>query len=416
MPVVDRVLSRLGLRRKEDVPIIDSRPSVRVSYASTLPGAMWTQRDYAAMAAAGYKNNSDVYACVSLIAGAGKQVKFEPAEGSNNKESLALLDAAGGPSLIESWLSYLLLSGNAYIEIARLLNGGVNSVYLDSPAVVTAMINLAATRYTEEELVELWKIARPARVPEPIKPADMVHSKLFNPLDPIYGMAPLEAAMLRVDAENEGATLMKRTLQRGFSPGWIEAAKDSLWEEPQVNQLKERIKSSKTAGEELFLENATWHQMGFNPVDSGVADAHVLSKRDIASVFHVDPALIGDTTARTYATYRESRQALYMEAVLPLLSQFRDDWNQSIGKELRSPIDFDKDQIDAIAGARAEAVDRVTKLWTSGLATQAEARRELHFDPAKPGDVFYAPANFLPLGEGETAAPKPVPVPARRAG
>ena len=47
----------------------------------------------------------------------------------------------------------------------------------------------------------------------------MLHSKLFNPLNPILGMAPLEATMLRVDAQNEGATLMKRLLERGYTPG-----------------------------------------------------------------------------------------------------------------------------------------------------------------------------------------------------
>jgi HK97 family phage portal protein len=451
MPIVDKVLSRFGLARKGEVPIInDGRgnlPSVTVR-GGGLGSAAWTSREYDRMATYGYQWNSDVYACVSLIAAAGKQVKWwdgasntkaitAPAElckaigrdldsttqlssigdaerakyikALNPRPSIALLKTAGGAGFIEHWLSYILLSGNDYIEIER-VGATPKMLYLQRPDRVAPIVKPSGqvTQPSEKELIEAWRITaygQPRTVP--YKTGDyqnIVHSKLFNPTNDILGMAPLEAAMLRVDAENEGLTLMKKMLQRGFSPGWIEAAKDSMWDEPQVAQLKERIRGSKQLGEELFLENATWHQMGFSPTDSGVTEQQILSKRDIASVFHVPSQLIGDTTAQTYSNYQEARRALYMEGVIPLLVQFRDDWNESIGRELNSPLDFDKDSFDAITAARAEATDRVTKLFTSGLITQAEARSDLEYAPAKPTDVFYAPANLMPLGGTDTQA------------
>src|SRR4029453_16788680 len=429
MPVIDKVLSRMGLARKNgEVPIInDGRgnlPTIRVVGGTGLGSAAWSGRDFQSLAVQGYGSNSDVYACVSLVAAAGKQVKWWDAGGNskaltapaglckaigkhpdrllvggdehkraafvklnaNPRASIALLTKAGGAAFIENWLSYLLLSGNDYMEIER--NGGKapSMIYLQRPDRVTAVIKPvgAAVQPSEQELVGAWRITAYSTV-RVIRPDDVVHSKLFNPVDDIYGMAPLQAAMLRVDAENEGVTLMKRMLQRGFAPGWIEAAKDSLWEDTQVAQLKERIRGSKQAGEELFLENAVWHQMGFTPIDSGVSDQQILSKRDIASVFHVPSVLIGDTTASTYNNYQEARRALYMEAVIPLLTQFRDDWNRTIGAELNSPLDFDKDSFDAITAARQEATDRVVKLFTSGLITQDEGRRDLEYEPGKLG-------------------------------
>jgi HK97 family phage portal protein len=218
--------------------------------------------------------------------------------------------------------------------------------------------------------------------------------------------------MLHVDAQNEGAALLKRLLQSGHVPGWIEAAKDSEWADTQVAQLKERFQGSKQTMETPFLLNATYHPVGFSPVDSGVTEQQVLSKRDIASVFHVPSQLIGDTQSQTYSNYKEARLGLYMEAVVPLLTQFRDDWNATIGKDLDSPLMFDKDSFDAIAAARAEATDRVLKLWQGGLITQEEGRRDLEYDPARPGDVFYAPANFLPLASASEEA-EPAPAPAK---
>ncbi len=443
MPVIDKVLSRMGLARKNgEVPIINdgdrNLPSVRVVRGTGLGAATWTARSYDSMAAAGYGQNSDVYSCISLIAAAAKQVKWYdggarskaltgPIErcisigrdpggilfagdeqrakafikaNSNPRASIDLLASSGGAAFIEYWVCYLLLSGNDYIEITR---GGPDgkrpvALFLQRPDRVTPNLRTPAqvTQPSERELVADWRVTSygPART---VPYDDIVHSKLFNPVDDVEGMAPLAAAMLRVDAENEGLTLAKRMLQRGYSPGWIEAAKDSIWEDTQVNQLKERINASKARGEELFLENAQWHQMGFTPADSGITDQQILSKRDIASVFHVPSQLIGDTASQTYSNYQEARRSLYMEAVIPLLTQFRDDWNQSIGAALASPLEFDKDSWEAITAARQEATDRVTKLFTSGLITQDEAREDLEYDKAQPGDVFYAPANLMPL-------------------
>src|SRR5262245_48421412 len=293
MPVVQNLLSRFGLSRKADEPIInDGRgnlPSIRVFPGGGMPGAVWTPWAYLEQAREGYQRNTDVYACISLIATAGKQVKWwdgggnsksitppellakqvipaaalaDPkigaeAKAANPVPSITLLAKAGGASFIENWLSYVLLSGNGYIEIER-LRGAPWAVFLDRPDRVRLPPGAKPVRGVPAE----WRVYNAYGTWTDKPAADIVQSKLFNPLDDVFGMAPLTAAMLMVDTQNEGATLVKRMLQRGYAPGWIEAAKDSLWEEPQVAQLKERLKASKLAAEEIFLENATWHQMG----------------------------------------------------------------------------------------------------------------------------------------------------------
>lgn len=400
MPALDRALSLIGIRRKQsEEPIINhplprgNRPDISVRYVAGPGAPLWTERSYEHMARAGYTKNSDVYACVSLIATTGKQVKID--RQGKGKASGDLLIKAGGPSFIESWLSYILLAGNAYVEIAHNLVG-VDSLHLIQPDRISARLKREAdAKYPE---VDVWRAVDVKGMPYPIQPEDLMHSRLFNPFDPVIGMAPLEAAMLRVDAQNEGATLLKSLLQRGFAPGWIEAAKDSLWEDTQIAQLKERMRQSKLSGEELFLENAQYHQIGFSPMEAGVTEQQKMTKRDIASVFHVPPQLIGDTETQTYSNYQEARRALYTEAVFPLLVQFRDDWNRTIGiPYLQSELTWDRDSFESIAAARSEATDRVQKLWASGLITQNEARRDLEYDPVDGGDTFYAPSNFLPL-------------------
>jgi HK97 family phage portal protein len=422
MPVLTSI--RNLFRKADDQPPIinhplprGNKPEISVRVVGTLGSPMWSQRTYESLAREGYQHNADVYSCISLIATAAKQTQWDL---SRSQESINLMSKAAGSSaaFIEAWISYILLSGNAYIEIGRnaVGVGAPTSVYLLQPNRVTAKTNIEKTsgvlvspyREVEQEAgerqprVQMWDVRDMKGRPYPVEPKDMVHSRLFNPLDQIYGMAPLEAALLQVDAQNEGSTLMKRLLQSGHVPGWIEAAHDSEWGDTQVAQLRERFRSSKEQMDTPFLQNAIYHPVGFQPVDSGVSEQQVLSKRDIASVFHVPPQLIGDTQSQTYSNYQQARLALYMEAVFPLLVQFVEDWNKYIGEPLRSKLEVDKDSFEAVTAARHEGTDRVHKLWTSGVITQNEARKDLNYKTVAGGDVFYAPANFLPLGGAET--------------
>src|SRR4029078_1988952 len=246
MPVMEKVLSRFGLARKNgEVPIInDGRgnlPSVRIVQGFGLGTAQWTTRDYGQMAEQGYTQNSDVYACVSLIAGTAKAVRWD--ESGKGAESAKLYADSGGSELMEQWISYLLLSGNDYLEIDRFggetdTSGPIRRVYLLGRDRVRANVAKSASKTDEATLVESWAVTAYNQRRAAVPVQNIVHSKLFNPTDDIYGMAPLAAAMLRVDAENEGLALMKRVLQRGFSPGWIQAREDSEWADTQVNQLR----------------------------------------------------------------------------------------------------------------------------------------------------------------------------------
>lgn len=411
--MIDRILKRFGYERKAaaDPPTIrDGTPPLHVVRSTGLPAANWSANDYQGRVTRGYEINSDVYACVSLIASTASAVKWWDGTGTgaqarrlNPLPSLRLLIRSGAGQFVSDWVTNMLLAGNDWIEIVRESDDGKPSeLHQINPARIGVIRNPKAIH--DDEVVQEWRVHDPVsgRPPRLLKPwrdggGDVVQSKQFAPLDAVYGQSPLQAAMRRVDVSNEILALTQRVLQRGFVPGWIESKPEVEWTDEQVNRLKENIKASKYAGEELFLENAIWHPRGIDVGATGFADQQMLTKRDIASVFHVDPALVGDTATRTYATYRESRQALISEAVIPLLVLLRDSWNRTIGAELGSLLWFDKNSFDAISTVRAEGADRTHKLFTAGLITRDEARADLEYDPARPSDVFYGPASLVPM-------------------
>jgi HK97 family phage portal protein len=472
MPLLERFLPARW-RKKDDPPappIINdgdrNLPSIRIlrgpyqvegaggGYGGW--GLGFSSLTFQTQARDGYSRNSDVYACVSLIAEAASQVKWwddtpgtkaiTPREllyvamrksltalhssvdkvstakdyaaayqrnlqkATDPKASVALLMHAGGSSFINAWVSSLLISGDVYVEL-EMDGNTVKQLHILRPDCVQYVLNKTGYYEDEESSLDYWKVSAFGRTPRRVDKQFMMHSKLFNPLHPIDGMAPLDAAMVNVLLQNEGVESVRRSLQRGAVDGWIELAKDSEWSDEQLIALRQKIRAAKMEGEELTLQYAQWHERGIKPNESSYADTQSLSKRDIASVYHVDPVLIGDMQGRTYATYRESRRGLYMEAVIPALTLLKDDWNRVIGPKLNSPLTFDKDSLDAITAAREEATDRVVKLWQTGLIDRTESRSDLLYDPV-PGDdgVFYAPASFVPMAE-PGAEPPPAPGP-----
>jgi HK97 family phage portal protein len=460
--MLDKILDRFGLSRKADPPapeIINdggrNLPSIRILKGPyQVPGAGggyggwglgYSSLDYETQALQGYSRNSDVFACVSLIAEAASQVKWwddtpgsksltplellysaispleqsltylrnesavrnDPAaqqriirKATDPKASVALLMKAGGSSFINAWVSSLLISGDAYVELEMVGNSDkeIKQLHLLRTDRVGYELNKNGNYEDEESSLDYWKVTAFGRSPRRVEKQFMMHSKLYNPLHNIDGMAPLDAAMINVLMQNEGVENVRKALKTGAVDGWIELDKDSEWDENQLAALQQKIRTAKAGGGELILQYSQWHERGIKPSEAAYADTQAMSKRDIASVYHVDPVLIGDMEGRTFATYRESRRGLYMECVIPALTLLRDDWNRVIGTKLGSPLAFDRDSFDAITAAREESTDRVVKLWTTGLIDRTESRADLAYDPV-PGDdgVFYAPASFVPM-------------------
>ena len=89
--------------------------------------ARWTPRDYAALTRQGYARNAIVYRAVRLIAESVGALSFGLYEGAAEHDKHPLLDLIhrpnprqDGASFLESIVSHLLLSGNAYIEAVGL--------------------------------------------------------------------------------------------------------------------------------------------------------------------------------------------------------------------------------------------------------------------------------------------------------
>ena len=101
--------------------------------------AVWTPRDYAALAREGYARNAIVYRCIRLISEATASVPWLLYDGPNEVDSHPLLALLAQPNrrqagadFRETLAGYLLTAGNAYIE-AVAVDGPVRELHALRP-------------------------------------------------------------------------------------------------------------------------------------------------------------------------------------------------------------------------------------------------------------------------------------------
>jgi HK97 family phage portal protein len=375
--MLKQMLALMGIERKESRTL-----SAFVTLGLDMP--VWTPRDYERLTTSGYQYNSDVYSCVNLIIRSAKQIpwmvlsKEGGKEVSNNHPLLKLLrkpnEQDTESDFKEKALGYLLLSGNSYIE----RSGGSEGT---PPAFLYAHRpdRIRVIKGNRRQMVNGYEYKAGAS-PVRFEAWEMLHLRLFNPLDDWYGMSPIEAAAYNIDASNEASALYKKLLQKGYPPGAV-TIKGVDYTDEQVRDLKSGLRRASESGDILVLQDGEWKEMGFKPIDGSIFEGKLTQKRDIAACYGVPSGMVGDTQVKTYANSREERRSLYTEAVIPNLTKLRDGLNVWLSPLFDNAfIDFDKDAIDALAEDRDTQAKRVSTLFEADVIKRSEAREELKYE------------------------------------
>jgi HK97 family phage portal protein len=319
----------------------------------------WSRRDFASLAREGVMANAIAYRCVRVIAEAAASVPWLLYEGDIEavKHPLLSLLAApngceSGAALFERWYAFLECAGNAYLQGVS-AGGAVRELYVLRPDRVRVVQDAngwpAAYDYTVGGAT--------ARL------TDVLHGKLFHPLDDCYGFSPIEAAASALDIHNAGAGWTKSLLDNAARPSGALIYKGpdgapGLTEE-QFARLKSELEDSyqgaANAGRPMVLEGGLdWRAMSYAPSDMDFSDMRNAAAREIALAFGLPPMLLGLPGDNTYANYREANLAFWRQTVLPLVSRTASDLTRWLaprfGTGLR--VSYDADAVEALATER----------------------------------------------------------------
>ncbi|GAH86589.1 unnamed protein product, partial [marine sediment metagenome] len=125
--------------------------------------------------------------------------------------------------------------------------------------------------------------------------------------------------------------------------------------------------------------------------------------RKICAIFNIAPELMGDARAKTYSNVKTARKALYTETVLPVLDQFRDEFNLWIVQDFDPTkslfFDYDTSDIEALWEDQKELWDRVNSAVDRGVLTRNEGRKLLKHGKAKErgAEKLMISATYVPL-------------------
>lgn len=347
----------------------------------------------------GYKKNVIAHRCISMIARSVAGVSWMLYDKEEKLTAHPFLDlwtkpnpSQGGKFLIESLVSYLLLSGNAYLEIF-FDQGKPVELYALRPDRVRIHPHRTSCSYeykvgsTSRRIMGMGSRGR----------SSLFHIKFFNPLDDWYGMSPLEAAIHGIHFHNTILAHNLALLQNGGRPCGALMAKPKnnmpLTEE-QRQQLKEDLQDiyqgTKNAGRMMVLEgDFEWKEMGLSPKDLDFFKGKNLAAREISQAFGVPPMLVGIQGDATFSNYREARLHLWEDTILPLLdviSHHVTTWILPFfGPSLN--IRYDKDNISALSLKREALWNRVNGC---DFLTLNEKRQSLGYAPLPGGDGLTA--------------------------
>lgn len=374
---------------------------------------LWTKKDLAKLAEAGYQNCFAVYACVKQIVDAAGGIPWNvfrrPLGKGSKREKLedhGLLNIMrrpnpqdGGAAFTKNELAFYLIAGNSYIIMVGPESGEPRELYLMRPDRVRV---LSGTRF-EPIRGYRYTVDGVPRKPD-FKPNEVLHLKAFHPLDDWYGLSPIEVAAKQIDIQAMAAEWNARLLRHDCRPpGAI--VTDSNLEDEQHKRLEEQLEKKMMGYEHagrppVFEAGIKWQSFAITPRDMDWLNSDKLNTRKICSVFGVAPQLIGDEEAKTFANYKEARVALYMETVLPLMDFKRDEYNNWLTPQWqddRLVLEYDKDAIEAIREERNAVYSRQEKAhWR----TINEKRRATGDDEiGKEGDVIMVPSNLIPLAD-----------------
>lgn len=389
-------------RLRKAVSGIDN-PLARVILFGLSKNAVWTPGDYYSLSKAGYENCMAVYACVSLIARSAAGIEWTATVNEKDVPKHPILkllnhpnDDEGRRQFITKCFSFYLLSGNRYVLAGRIGSQPPLALWVPRPDRMKVLPG------GKGQLVAGYEYGSPGQLPI-IEPSLVMHSKLFHPTDDFYGLSPLSVAAHAVDVSNMSAEWNARLLQNDMRPPGA-LSTDGRLDDAQFTRLKDMMKQEwqgyENAGQPLLLEGGLkWVNFMLTAKEMDWLNTTKFNRRDIASVFNVDPCLIGDSEYATYSNKVEARRGLYEDNVIPLMDELGDDLNFWLSPMFGAGVvlGINKDKIPALQENREKVYSYI---GSSDFLTVNEKRLACGYETlGKIGDIVLTSFSRIPLDQ-----------------
>jgi len=312
----------------------------------------------------------------------------------------------GWAEFIEQAIGFKLVTGNTYIHAIG-PDAGVNKGKIQEMWVLPSQIvEILAGDRTQPIKGYRYMVQKDIVIP----PEEIIHLKYWTPDYEsgawLYGLSPIRAGRRVVSKSNAsfdaGTAALQNSGMLGFISGNEEQTGVGLTDE-QAIALQERLAlytQAKNRGRiPVTSYNLKWQQMGMSPVDLNILESDKMDLRTICNIYHVPSELFNDAANKTYSNTQEASRAIWVNAVIPALTQFRDSFNNHIGQKYdnRIWIDFDTSVVPEL---QDDLATQVAGLKEAYWISPAERRAIMGWDEdnATPElKMYWVPAGLVPM-------------------
>jgi len=362
----------------------------------------------------GYSNDT-VFKCISYVSrngGAIPPVLYTDTSKQKKIEQHPLLDKLNNPNgeqsgvaYREACLAYKLITGNNYQYALR-----ANAKY--GPPDELWNLNPSLMEIVAGRLQGIVGYKH-LNMEGMIDPANIGHTKYFNPDDANYGMSPIQIGAILIDMQTGTRKWNLALVQNSARPSgaWTVPTPLSLNDRNRLEQkLKEKLTGSRNAGTPPVLDaGLTWQSMGLPPAELDWLESIKYNAVLIANIYNMPPQLVGDTSSSTYNNMEQAKAASYTEAIFPDLDDLYAMWNNWLVpmypdlKRSGAYLYYDKDSVEVlqsvIQAQKTAQAQRAVVSFLNRACTLNEARVLQGLTEVPEGDVYRIGLVLIPANK-----------------
>lgn len=296
----------------------------------------------------------------------------------------------------------LLLDGNSFIVPVnpKTRTGPPIGLYPLRPDMVRVeevkVGGISTLRYTYSPSADGQPIAESKTYGE----AEIIHIKLYNPLDGLRGLGVVSAARMATDRANAGEkwnySLLKNSARTtGYlkpPPGTSENQKE------QILKMRDKMVGMLNAGQVPVMPGLDWQQISLSPLDMDWLGGGQDADLKIARAFGVPGQKLGIPGSQTYANMEQADRAFYQDNVVPFGMGIIEKFNSNLTPLYSDGLELliDTDAIPAMRESQNDLYNRANMGWWLSLDQKLQMTG-FETVGGKLGSTIFIPANLIPM-------------------
>lgn len=341
----------------------------------------------------------------NVVQGTGKEKKY-----LTNHELTPLLQnpnpAMSASDLSRQWVVEMMIGGEIGYELVGAKSGNkILEMWPRQANTITVHSVPASSRYFK---VDNYTIADGNGKPYDLQPEQLLHSKFYNPLSPMRGLAPITAIRMSIVIDQLAQVWTRLFFKNAARPDFAVIAPAGMTKSEKDELEKLLLQKFGMAGDgmgrPLILEQGVTDikTFSFPPKDMEWLNTRQISRSEVAAFVGVPEEIIG-FGKDTYQNVDAAERILWTLTILPLIG-LRDDIQTAKFRRLGklTPIQSVETDIRGVPQLQEDKSELITQgftLWKMGVPlNQISTFLDWGLEAQEGGDIGYVPAAFVPIG------------------